>query len=478
MELRDYIRILRKSWLLILVTVIVGLGVAAAWSFTRTPLYEARSEVFVSTESSSTVTDLQQGNTFSLARVTTYVNLTTTPLVLDPVITSLGLDPSSSTLSTQVTATNPANTTLIQISVTDANPQLAGDLANAVAASLTQTVESIETPSGAATSPIKLTMVRDATPPSMPVSPNIPLNMALGALAGLVIGIAVGMFRNILDTRVRTPRDVQKVTDRPLIGSIPFDSKAVERPIILNADPQNTRAEAFRALRTNLQFLEMDGGNTFVITSSLPSEGKSTTSLNLAIALADAGKSVALVDGDLRKPKVAEYLGVEGGAGLTDVLIGRAQLSDVMFRWGDRPLQVLPAGKIPPNPSELLGSHQMSSLLASLSASHDIVLLDTAPLLPVTDGAILAKLTSGAIVVVASGQTTTHQLETAIKVLDTVGARVAGLVLTKVPSTGADAYGYGYGYGYRYGGYGAPLEEEEEEPAATSGLRRRDRRRR
>jgi capsular exopolysaccharide synthesis family protein len=194
----------------------------------------------------------------------------------------------------------------------------------------------------------------------------------------------------------------------------------------------------------------MDGGHSFVITSSLPAEGKSTTALNLALALADAGKSVALLDTDLRKPKVAEYLGIEGGAGLTDVLIGRAKVEDVMHAWGDRSMYVMPAGRIPPNPSELLGSQQMQTLLADLERAFDIVICDAPPLLPVTDAAILAKQTSGAIVIVSTGRTTTHQLHAAIEALGTVGARVAGLVMTMTPTKGPDSYGYGYGYGYGY----------------------------
>jgi capsular exopolysaccharide synthesis family protein len=461
MELRDYIRILRKGWLLILVATLVGLGVAASLSITQAPTYEAKSEVFVSTQAASSNSDLQQGNTAVLARMTTYVSLATTPLVLDQVIESLDLNSDSSSLARKVTASNPLNTTLVQITVIDPQPQRAANLANAVASSLTATVETIETPTGVDASPIKLTRVRDASVPLAPVSPNVPLNLLLGAVLGLAIGVGGSTLRNVLDTRIHTPRDILSITDRPLIGTIPFDPNAVKRPIILKADPQNARAEAFRALRTNLQFLEMDGGNTFVITSSLPAEGKSTTSVNLAIALADAGERVLLIDGDLRKPKLAEYLGVEGGAGLTDVLIGRAQLGEVMFPWGDRSLHVLTSGKMPPNPSELLGSRQMASLLATMSSAYDIVLIDSPPLLPVTDGTVLAKLTAGAIVVVASGQTTTHQLGSAVKLLETVDARIAGVVLSKAPITGADAYGYG---GYSYYGVSADQSKKPQTP--------------
>jgi capsular exopolysaccharide synthesis family protein len=450
MELSDYIRVLRKSWLIIVAAALVGVAAAAAYSLTRTPIYAAESQVFVSTQGSGTTAELQQGNTFTQARVTTYANLVTTPLVMAPVIDDLGIDVTAAELAKQVTASSAINTTIISIAVQDADPVLAADIANELSQSLTETVQKIETPAGSDVSPVLLTSVTEAQPSTVPVSPNVPLNLILGGLVGLALGIGIAILREVLDTRVRTQRDVAAVTDRPLIGAIPFDPRAKDRALIVHDDPLSPRSEAFRALRTNLQFLDMDGGHSFVITSSLPSEGKSTTALNLALALADAGKNVALLDADLRKPKVAEYLGIEGGAGLTDVLIGRARVEDVMQSWGDRSLYVLPSGRIPPNPSELLGSQHMQTLLADLERSFDIVICDAPPLLPVTDAAILAKQTSGAIVIVSTGRTTTHQLSSAIEALDTVGARVAGLVMTMTPTKGPDSYGYGYGYGYGY----------------------------
>ncbi|KAF2413436.1 chromosome partitioning protein [Microbacterium sp. B35-04] len=447
MELTDYIRILRKNWVIIVVATLVGVGLAAVWSLTRTPEYEAQSTVFVSTQSGSTIQDLQQGSNFTQSRVQTYTNLVTTPIVMNPVIAELGLGTTANDLEARVEASAALNTTLITITVTDTDPVRAAETANALAMSLTSVVEELETPNGTDTSPVSLERVKDALPPLKPSSPNVPLNLALGALVGLALGIGVAVLRAVLDTRIRTPRDVEQVTDRPIIGAIAFDPRAKERPLIVHADPLSPRAESFRAMRTNLQFLETEGRASFVVSSSLPSEGKSTTTINLAIALADAGKRVVLIDADLRKPKVAEYLGIEGGVGLTDVLIGRAHLSDVMLPWGNRSLYVLPAGKIPPNPSELLGSKSMRQLLEALERDVDIVLCDAPPLLPVTDAAILAKETNGAILVVSAGHTNRHQLAGAIDALQTAGAHIAGVAMTMVPTRGPDSYAYGYGYG-------------------------------
>ncbi len=466
MELNDYIRVLRKNWLLLIVLTLVGLGVSAGYSLTRTPMYESSSTVAVSTQAGGSVQDVQQGANFAQTRINTYVGLTTTPIVLNPVIADLNLGMTASSLEAKITASSALNTTLIQISATDADPIVAAEIANAVAASLSTVVPQIEPEIGEGGSPVRLTRVSDAQPALSPASPNVPINLALGTLVGLAVGAAITVLRTLLDNKVRTPRDAEGITSAPSLGAIAFDAKAKERPLIVHADPLSPRAESFRALRTNLQFLDMGGRSSFVVTSSVPSEGKSTTTINLAIALADAGKKVALLDTDLRKPKVAEYLGIEGGVGLTDVLIGRARVGDVMLPWGGRSLFVLPAGKIPPNPSELLGSKQMSTLLEVLERDFDVVLCDAPPLLPVTDAAILARGTSGAILVASAGRVTRHQLEGAVEALHTVGAKVAGFVMSMVPTRGPDSYynGYGYGYGYGY---------MQEQPKAARGRKRK-----
>jgi len=454
-ELRDYIRILRKSWVLIAVLLFVGIGAGSGYSILQIPKYSSSAKVFVSTSGGSTVSELQQGNTFTQQRVKTYADLATTPIVLLPVIAELGLDVSSSELAGMITASAPLDTTLIDISVTNVDAALAAQIATSVSESLTLAVERIETPANDAAnvSPVKLTLVQHAEVPQTPVSPNIPLNIALGALVGIALGVGLAVLRETLDNRIRNERDVELITDVPILGGIVFDAKARERPLIVHDDPRSPRAESFRTLRTNLQFLDVGRENrSFVITSSIQSEGKSTTAANLAIALADTGARVLLVDADLRRPKVHEYLGLEGAVGLTDLLIGRAEPEDVIQPWGKGDLFVLPAGKIPPNPSELLGSDALVKLIDEFNRAFDVVLFDAAPLLPVTDAAILARTVGGTIVICAAGRTHKNQLKGAFTALDNVDAPVSGVVLTMLPTKGPDAYGYGrYGYGYGYG---------------------------
>ncbi len=462
MELRDYIRILQKSWVLIVMLTLVGVAAAATFSLMQTPKFSSSAKVFVSTSGSTTANELQQGNNFTQQRVKTYADLATTPIVLLPVIAKLELDRTSEQLGAEVTATAPLDTTLIDITVVDADPALAAEIATGVSESLTEVVQSIETTQAtdesAASSPVRLTLVQHAAVPQRPVSPNVPLNVALGALVGLALGVGISVLRETLDTRIRNERDVEAVTDAPIIGGIVFDPKAKERPLIVHADPHSPRAESFRTLRTNLQFLDAGRENrAFVVTSSVEAEGKSTTASNLAIALADAGGRVLLVDADLRRPKLAEYLGIEGAVGLSDLLIGRAELQDVVQHWGRNNLYVLPAGRVPPNPSELLGSKAMTTTIAELGRAFDVVLFDAPPLLPVTDAAVLAQAVGGAIVVVSAGRAHKGQLKGALAALANVDAPVSGVVLTMMPTKGPDAYGYGrYGYGYGYGYTSAP----------------------
>lgn len=452
-ELRDYITVLRKGWAFIVVMVLVGVGAAAAYSLVKTPDYSASAQVFVSTQTSGSVADLAQGNTFTQQRVKTYASLVTTPIVLLPVISSLGLNITAEELAESITASAPLDTTLIQINAVSDDPVRAADIANATSQSLTNAVEQIESTGDSGGSQVKLTRVQEAQVPVSPVSPNVPLNIALGFLVGLAIGIGIAVLRHVLDNRVRNEADVERISSAPVVGGIAFDPKAQSRPLIVQADPRSPRAESFRTLRTNLQFLDLGGrARTFVMTSSVQSEGKSTTVANLAIALDSAGARVIVIDADLRRPKLGQYMGLDDAAGLTDLLIGRAELVDVAQPWGRGQLHVLPAGQIPPNPSELLGSRAMADLIRELETRFDYVLFDAPPLLPVTDAAILSKSASGAIVVVSAGKTHKNQLAGAVSALESVGAPIAGFVMTMMPTKGPDAYGYGrYGGAYGYG---------------------------
>lgn len=474
MELRDYVRILHKSWVLILACLLLGLGAAAVYSLFATPKYEATTELYVSVRSgdSAVTGDLVQGTNFARQAVTSYVDVVDSAIVLDRVIEQLALDQTSNGLATQIQASSPLNTVLIQIVVTDSDPKAAAEIANAVGSNFAEVVvNDLEKPEGEAASLVKIETIQPATVPASASSPNVPLNLLLGAIVGLAIGVGISVLRSVLDTRIHSLHDITQITDKPLLGGIALDPDARTRPLIVHADPRNPRAESFRSLRTNLQFVNIEGGpRSFVISSAGPGEGKSTTTANLAISLAETGAKVALIDGDLRMPKIAEYLSIEGGVGLTDVLIGRADLVDVLQKWGRGKFFVLPAGRIPPNPSELLGSAAMANLLATLTEQFDYVLIDSPPLLLVTDAAVVSKLAGGAILVAASGSTKKQELAGAVRALEAIGSRLLGIVVTMLPTKGPDSYGYG---NYTYG-----VTHDLEEVFETEATRERARSRR
>lgn len=444
MELRDYLRLLRRNWIFIVALTLLAIAAAAVYSITRTPQYEGNAKVFVSTQSAATVADLTQGSTYTQQVVKSYADVATTPIVLDRVIEELGLVTTAEQLAAQVVATAPLDTVVLDISATDPDPQLAADIANSVSTSLGVAVEEDLTPSTADDdSPVKITRIQSAQVAEAPVSPNVPMNLVLGALVGMAMALAVSILRETLNTRIRGRRDVELVTSRPILGAITFDPAARRRPLLDQGEPSTPRAEMFRSLRTSLQFLDYGrGSRSMVVTSSVEAEGRTTTAANLAITVADTGSRVVLVDSDLRQPKVAGYFGLEPGVGLSDVLAKRIRLEDALQVWGAGRLAILPAGAPVSNPTELLQSRQMVELLAKLSELFDTVIIDAPPLLPVSDAAILARRASGAIVVCAAGQVDRPELEGALEILDQVEARVIGLVLTMLPTRGPDASGY------------------------------------
>jgi receptor protein-tyrosine kinase len=262
---------------------------------------------------------------------------------------------------------------------------------------------------------------------------------------------------------LKSAADVTAATDTPVMGNIAMDPDAAKKPLITEISSHAPRAEAFRVLRTNLQFVDVDNpSKVFAITSAIPAEGKTSTATNLAIALAQAGQRILLVDGDLRRPKIDSKLGLEHAVGLTTVLVGKIEAKEAIQKHPSG-LDVLTSGSVPPNPAELLQSHAMAELLETLRGDYDVILIDSPPLLPVTDAALLAAQSDGAMIVVRHGRTTKDQLIHSVERLRAVDARPVGIVMNMVPlRRSGDSYGYGYGYGYGYAPESATLKTRRE----------------
>ena len=452
MRVEDYWRIFRHGWYIVLIAAIIGGLLGYGYSLLQPKVYTATAQSFVAISSTSSVNDnIVSGAQFIQQRVNSYSQLISSPEVLDPVIAELGLPETSQELSKQVTASSPPLTVLINVTAMYGNAELAAKIANAAAVQLGKSVVALETPEGATASPVKVKLTDPAIAPKAQSSPKTINNTALGLLIGLLLGLGWLLLRNALDTSVKQQEDVEEMTGATPLALMGDDPSAKSKPLVA-LDQKAPRSEAFRSLRTNLQFVDVDNPpKVIAITSSLPDEGKSTTSCNLAITMGQTGLRVCLVDTDLRHSSVATYLGIEGSVGLTNVLAGQITLADALVPWGRGLLTVLPSGPMPPNPSELLGSHNFSAVLSALRDSFDVIILDACPLLPVTDGAIASAAADGALLVVRHGKTRKEQLRRALDSLSQVDARVLGTVVNFVPTKRrAHGYGYGYGYGYTY----------------------------
>lgn len=446
MELRDYLNILRRRWILVLATTTICVLAAIGLTAAATPMYASDARLFVSTSQSSSTSDLAQGGQFSVQRVQSYADLIKSRDLAAQVLDDTNVRLTADELIGRVSASVVPETVNLELRVVDPNPKQARLLAQAYAEGMTDLVRQLETPSGESTSPIKVTIVDAASEPGGAVSPNSVRNVGVGLILGLLLGIGIAVLRDVLDTTVKEQADLEHATSAPLLGTIAFDQGAKSRPLITELASHAPRVEAFRVLRTNMQFIDVDAAEkVFVITSALPGEGKTTTAANLALTLAQAGQRTLLIECDLRRPKATAALGLDNAVGVTTVLVGKVSVGDAIQKHEGSDLHVLGSGAVPPNPAELLQSKAMADLLEEVRRQYDVVVIDAPPLLPVTDAALLAAQADGAVLIARYGKTTKDQLAGAVERLAQVDAKPVGVVLNMVP---AKSRGYGYGYGY------------------------------
>ena len=305
-----------------------------------------------------------------------------------------------------------------------------------------------------------------ASLPGAPISPRTSLNLAMAVVLGLFLGVGFAFLRDYLDDTLKSEQDVGKfMNGLPVLGAVPViphnamsedgDGNALPSPLHPNGkrvpfmalvgNTKSGAAEGFRTLRTNLQFLSADKPlKVLVISSSAAAEGKTTIAMNLATSLAQMGQRVLLVDSDLRRPTLYKSFNLAAAPGLSNLLVGKAELSTVIKKTPIEGLQVLPAGPIPPMPAELLGSHRMRELLNQLRQQFDTVLLDSPPVIAVTDATLLATMADGLLLVVNCGRTTQDQAKAALLTLEKAGIRPLGVVMNQVDRR----KGYGYYYSY------------------------------
>lgn len=446
MEPHEYVAILKKRWLLIVALMLVGAAAGLAYASALPKLYRATSTVFVASQRGDTTSELVQGSNFTQAQVQSFAQLATLPVVLDPVIDRLNLNTTAGKLAGSVTVDIRLNTVIIDVTVSDRSARTAAATANAVTSQLAEVTRSLY-----AKSAIGMERVASADVPSSTYSPNIPFNVVSGLLGGLVLAVIYSIARDLLDTRMRSRKDVERVTDAPFLGTIGRWGRTNVPSIVMISSPHSPEAEDIRRVATNIDFANVDNPvRSLVVTSGLPGEGKSSIAINLALAMSERHERVLLVDADLRKPSIAEYCGVEGSVGLTSVLVGSATLTEAISPWAGGVIDVLPSGLIPANPTQMLGSDAMAALFEFFYTQYDFIVIDSPPLLPVSDSLVLSKLTAGAVVIARHKSTRRAAFAETLHSLEGVSGWVLGVVLNGIKPQKAEPY-----YSYR------------EEPPAT-----------
>lgn len=293
-------------------------------------------------------------------------------------------------------------------------------------------------------------VVELADAPLLPVKPNIPVNLSLGILLGLVVGTGLVLLQEQLDDRVSDEAEVALFTDAPVLAAVPLFEGRGPTAALPSLTLQERAADAYRGLRINLNFIRPGAdGRTVLVTSAGPQEGKTTTALNLAIVAAESGRRVVLVDSDLRNPSIHSILGANGPKGLSDLLAGQAELPDVVQRFEGLSLSLIRAGTIPPNPADLLDSQEMQNLVELLRREADMVIFDSPPLLLAAESLVLANLSDIVLMVCESGASHGRAIQQARLALNQIGRSISGVVLNKA----AHRASYRYAYDYRYGQY-------------------------
>jgi len=432
--LMDLMKIVRKHLVVAIIAFVVVVAGVSAYTFLAPPQYTATAQVIATYRGSQDGTDVTQqqytGGTYISNQITSYPTLATTEKVLKPVITELGLDEDVESLASQLTVTNPTDTAFVNIAAVDGDPKQAADIANAVAGSLKNVVENDLYSKG--TSLVKISVVQKAQTPLTKSSPKTALYLAIGVVAGIIIGVFVALIKDLLNTKVEETSDVRGLVHASVLGSVPADDALSKKRPVIVSQSNTLLAEEFRRIRNNIDFLQTDRttgiGQLIVISSSQPSEGKTTTAINTAAVLAEDGAKVLLIDADLRHPSVAHHLGIEGTAGLTHVLSGQMGPKDVVQSYWKPNLHILPAGKRPANPAILLSSDTMKLLVDQALTQYDYVILDTAPLSVSNDGVVFGHWAKGILLVVARHTCEKKALQEAVSTLDIAKVPVLGFI--------------------------------------------------
>ncbi|MDQ3679161.1 MAG: polysaccharide biosynthesis tyrosine autokinase [Actinomycetota bacterium] len=491
LELRDYLRVFRRRRGTIALSCLVVVAAALVSSYLQRPVYEGTAEILLQKRSTESLFDPQSGQLRDPNRaVQTEIQVLKSRPVREEVIRRLGAAPKVSTASV-------GQTDVIQVKAQSTDREQAAAIANAYATAyidfrrkqavddvlgasteiqrkVSQLQSQIDATQGSSTQALEAQkalfnqkldqlqvdaalktggaqLVTPAAAPDSPISPTPIRSGVLALFVGFLFGVGIAFLLERLDESIKGKEDLERATDGlATLGLIPAVSswRDRQRPVVVSlTEPKSAAAEAYRALRTSVQFIGLDRPlRTLQVTSPNASEGKTTTLANLAVALAQTGQRVVIVSCDLRRPRVHEFFGRPNTAGFTSVLLGDTPISSALQELDGDGLFLLPSGPIPPNPSELLASRRTREVFAVLQADADILLVDSPPVLPVTDAAVISSRVDATLLVATAGVTTRRELHRTHEALRQVDAPLIGTVLNGI--TGESAYGYQYSYTY------------------------------
>ena len=458
-ELSGYLAMVRRWWWLL----IAGAAIAGMAAFlvtgTITPAYKASATLLVDlTQQPGTVV---YNDILASERLTkTYRELITQRPILQGVLAEGEFpDLTVDELRTKLDVSITRDTQLLEVSVRDEDPGQAARLANAVATTFVAQQDELSV-----TRPGTVSIVESAEPPDSSVSPNLRLNILLAVAVGFILAGGLALMLEYLDDTVKSPDDVKTVAGLPILGEVGrWRSDKGEFHLVKRGERVPER-EAYSMLRTNVRFSTLGKSvQVVLVTSANAGEGKSTTAANLAVAVAETGKKVALVDADLRRPSLHRAFGLENRAGLTSALLKEASLdTDVLRPAPFYSLSLMTSGPLPPNPAELLEWEGFDALLERLKREADLVILDSPPVLAVADARILAAKADATILVIDSGRTRAEAVRKALQALATANANVLGVVLNKVRKSGRS-----YEYYYDYSAADGPSNSTKKPPSSA-----------
>ncbi|WP_230752979.1 polysaccharide biosynthesis tyrosine autokinase [Actinomycetospora soli] len=471
MDLGGLLAIVRRNWRITSSVFVLTLLLAVVALVLTPTKYAATVTLYVfSQNNTDNASAAYQGSLLSEQRVKSYSDLFVSNRIGQAVVDSLGLPESPEEVTSEIAVSAEPQSVLLAATVTDQSPERAIAIANAAANAFTRLVADIEQPPDRTRPPaVAVRQIEPAVPSPGPVSPRWLLTLATAGVMGLFLGIAAAYVRNFFNNAVQSVKSAEEIAGVPALGVIPESSDLSERRAHIEGDEFSSSIEAYRRLRTNLAFVSVDKSRKrLVVTSSIPGEGKTTAVCNLAAVAGQAGLKTLIVDADLRRPMVADSLSLESQVGLTSALTGRVATWGAIQASRMPNVQVMTSGPLPPNPSELLSSDQMRKLMDDVESDFDLILIDSPPLVPVTDAAVASQLCDGTMIVCRHNFVKPEQLATSVDSLGKADADVVGLIYNAAKRSEplASAQYYAYKQQRPVGtAYALPIDADQTKPS-------------